>query len=346
MKKLLTLCLMLFLLAGVTLTAGCSSKPVLRIYNWADYIDESVLKAFEQEFNCTVQYSLYDDNETMLNKLKSTNSSYDVIFPSDYTIESMIKLNMLSKLDFANIPNFKNINSEFKNRSYDPKSEYSVPYMWGTIGILYNTTKVSDPITSWDILFNTKYNNQVLMMDSVRDALAVALFKLGYSMNSTDPAQIQQAKELLIQQKNTTVLAYGLDEIKDKMARGEAALALVYSGDARTAIDKNADLAYALPETGTNVWFDAMVVPANAKNKKLAEEFINYMCRTEVAMMNVEAIGYNTPVQTVFDLLDDSIKNDTDFYPTAEYLQKCEIFVDLGAKMKDYTDLWDEIKLS
>lgn len=346
MKKIWSVCVMLVLLAASLLVTGCEQKPVLVLYNWVDYIEKSVLEDFEKEFNCVVKYNTFDDNEVMLNKLKSTNSAYDVIFPSDYTIERMIKDDLLSPLDLSKVPNLANISESYKNRSFDPGNKYSVPYMWGTIGILYNTTMVTEEINSWGALFDAKYEKNVLMMDSVRDALAVALFHLGYSMNTTDDAQIAEAKALLIQQKNTTVKAYGLDDIKDKMARGEAALALVYSGDATVAMDKNADLDYVLPESGTNLWFDGMVIPKNAANKDLAHAFINYMCRPDVASRNEEEIGYCTPVTETFEGLDEEVRNNKNLYPDAAYLEKCEIFKDLGEKMRDYTNLWLEVKMA
>lgn len=343
-KKIIALALTSVISIG--LLAGCGSKSsaeVLNIYNVGDYIDEDLIPKFEKETGIKVVYEKYDTNEIMYQKIKSGGSKYDLVFPSDYMIEKMIKENLLQKIDYSNIPNYKNIDEKFKNASYDPKDEYSVPYFWGTFGIMYNKTMVSDPIESWDILWNEKYKQQILMLDSVRDTMGIALMKLGYSQNSTNEAELQKAKEELIKQR-PLVLAYGNDDIKDRLLGGEAAMGIVYSGDAVTLMGEDKNLAYAIPKTGTNKWIDAMCIPYNAENKKEAEMFINFMLDAQNAKQNIDYINYSTPNKAAFELLDEEVKNNPVAYPSDDIVKKSEFFIDLGDKIKLYDDLWLEIK--
>ena len=332
------------LLLLTLILSGCSSnKETLYVYNWGDYMDESIIAEFEKETGIKVVYDTFATNEDMYVKIKSGGSSYDLIFPSDYMITRMRDEGMLEKINLANVPNFKYIDDRFKGQDYDPNNEYSIPYMWGTVGILYNTTMVDDPVDSWDILWNPKYRKQILMLDSQRDAIGVALIKLGYSLNSTDPKQISEAGELLKQQK-PLVLAYALDEIKDKMVSGEAALALVWSGDAIYAMQSNPDLDYAIPKEGTNLWFDGMAIPKGAKNKAAAEKFIDFLCRTEIAFRNADYTGYATPHVEARKLLDPEIRNNKAAYPDDEDLVNVEVFVSLGEVLKEYDRVWTEVK--
>lgn len=332
------------LLLLTLILSGCSSnKETLYVYNWGDYMDESIIAEFEKETGIKVVYDTFATNEDMYVKIKSGGSSYDLIFPSDYMITRMRDEGMLEKINHANVPNFKYIDDRFKGQDYDPNNEYSIPYMWGTVGILYNTTMVDDPVDSWDILWNPKYSKQILMLDSQRDAIGVALIKLGYSLNSTDPKQISEAGELLKQQK-PLVLAYALDEIKDKMVSGEAALALVWSGDAIYAMQSNPDLDYAIPKEGTNLWFDGMAIPKGAKNKAAAEKFIDFLCRTEIAFRNADYTGYATPHVEARELLDPEIRNNKAAYPDDEDLVNVEVFVSLGEVLKEYDRVWTEVK--
>lgn len=332
------------LLLLTLILSGCSSnKETLYVYNWGDYMDESIIAEFEKETGIKVVYDTFATNEDMYVKIKSGGSSYDLIFPSDYMITRMRDEGMLEKINLANVPNFKYIDDRFKGQDYDPNNEYSIPYIWGTVGILYNTTMVDDPVDSWDILWNPKYSKQILMLDSQRDAIGVALIKLGYSLNSTDPKQISEAGELLKQQK-PLVLAYALDEIKDKMVSGEAALALVWSGDAIYAMQSNPDLDYAIPKEGTNLWFDGMAIPKGAKNKAAAEKFIDFLCRTEIAFRNADYTGYATPHVEARELLDPEIRNNKAAYPDDEDLVNVEVFVSLGEVLKEYDRVWTEVK--
>lgn len=343
-KKLFSL-IATFLIIG-TLFLGCGDskdKVSINIFNAGDYIDPALIKDFERETGIKVNYETFETNEIMYQKLKTDTSSYDLVIPSDYMVEKMIKENMVEKLDFNNIPNYSNIGDEFKNLSFDPKNEYSIPYMWGTIGILYNKSMVKEPVDSWNILWDPKYKGQVFMLDAMRDSIGITLKKLGYSLNTTDSKQINEAKDELIKQK-PNILAYVGDEVKDRMVSDEAALAVIYSGDAPILKEKNPDLEYVIPKEGTNLWFDCMVIPKGAKNKDSAEKFINFMLDPEIAKQNAEYIGYSTPNKAALQLLDGDIKNDKNAYPNEGALKKCEVFQDLGGNIKKYDEAWMEIK--
>lgn len=335
---------MVLLLAVLLLTScGQDKRVVLNVYNWGDYIDESVIDTFEKKYNIRVNYDTFSTNEDMYVKIKSGGADYDVLFPSEYTIERMIKEDMLQKLDFSNIPNYKYIEERFKNLDYDPQNEYSVPYMWGTVGILYNKTMVDEPVTSWRILWDQKYSKQILMLDSQRDSIGVALKMLGYDMNTRNLAELEAAKQALIAQK-PLVLAYVGDDVKDKMIAGEAALAVVWSGDAVYMKRENPDLEYALPQEGSNLWFDAMVVPKTSKHKAEAEKFINFMCDPEIAFKNADYIGYSSPHREVKKMLDPDLVNDPAAYPNEEDLVNYDIYKDLADYLKVYDRIWTEVK--
>ena len=259
LKNLITLLTTAILTS--TFFTGCSNNNsgingTINVYNCADYIDESLISKFEDETGIKVIYDKYDTNEIMYQKIQTSPGVYDLVFPSDYMVEKMRKEGLLEKLNFNNIPNYKYISDDFLNLSYDPTNEYSVPYMWGTIGILYDSTVITEPVTSWDILWDEKYKDNIYMFDSLRDSLAIALIKNGYSLNSTNPDEINVAKEDLIKQKELTSPVYLLDEIKDNMIAGEKALATVYSGDASYSISGNSNLKYAIPQEGSNRWVD------------------------------------------------------------------------------------------
>ena len=329
----------------LTVAAGCGSKKdtkVLNVYNWGDYIDESVIKDFEKEYGIKVNYETYDTNESMYTKIKSGGSNYDVCIPSDYMIQKMINEDMLEKIDFNNVTEYKNIDDKFKNLAFDSKNEYSVPYMWGTFGIVYNSTTVKETVDSWDILWNEKYKGEIVMFNSLRDTIAISLKRLGYSINSVNTKEIEEAKKELVAQK-PLVRAYVVDEVKDIMRQGEAAMAVVWSGDAVTLLNENPDLKYAIPKEGSNKWFDSMVIPKGAKNKKEAELFINYMTRPDVAKKNVEYIGYSTPNKEAYKLLDEETRNNKAAYPDEESLKNSEVFTDLGENIKYYDKAWTEV---
>lgn len=269
MKKSIKYVLFVLSIAIIgTVFTGCKKdENTLNVYNWGDYIAPEVIEEFEEEYGIKVNYSTFDTNEDMYVKVKSGGNSYDVLFPSDYIIEKMIKEDMLLKLDMNNIPNYKNIDEKFKNLDFDPDNEYSVPYMWGTLGIIYNKNAVTDKVESWDILWDEKYSGQILMLNSQRDSIAISLKRLGYSMNSTDKDELQKAKEELIKQK-PLVYAYVGDEVKDLMIGEEADIGVVWSGDAVYMMGENENLDYVVPKEGSNLWFDNMVIPSTSKHKK------------------------------------------------------------------------------
>lgn len=331
----------------VGLFTGCGNKvntsntKQLNVYNAGDYIDPELITKFEKETGIKVIYNTYDTNETMYSKLKDGSSNYDIAVPSDYMIERMIKQNLVEKIDFKEIPNYKYIGSEFKHLPFDPKDEYSVPYMWGTIGIVYNTKIVKKPVDSWNILWDKDYKGQIVMFDSIRDAMGVSLKRLGYSFNSTDPKQINEAADALKEEK-PLVQAYMVDEVKDAMISGEAAIAPVWSGDGKAIMDENPDIKFVIPKEGTNKWVDSLVIPKGAKHKKEAEQFINFLCDPENALQNVEYIGYQTPNTKAFDMLPQEVKDE---YPTEKELKNTEVLKDLDRKtLLEYNDAWIKVR--
>lgn len=350
MKKLLKSCAMalcfclLFALVGCG-GAGKQGQSTLRIYNWGDYIDPDVLQQFEDENpDIHVVYDTFDSNESMLAKMDG-GVQYDILVPSDYMIEKLIAEDRLAELDLSKIENYANINDSFKSPAYDPENKYSIPYMWGTLGILYNTSMVNETVDSWNILWNDAYKGQIIMYDSSRDSMAVALRKLGYSVNTKNDSEIQAAADALTAQK-PLVKAYMTDAIKQAMIGGSGALAVVYSGDAILCMDENEDLAYAVPKEGSNIWFDSLVVTKDCQNMDAAYRFINFMCDPDVAAKNSAYIGYSTPNKAALEKMDADIKNDPAYNPSAEVIAKCEVYLDLGDKTDLFNQLWEKVKLN
>lgn len=343
-KRLVSLSCVLLLSLG--LISGCSkeenSSKVINVFNCADYIDEDLISKFEEETGYTVNYSTYDTNENMYSKLTSGSTSYDLVFPSDYMIEKMISEDLAAEINYDNIPNYKYIGDEFKNLSFDPENKYSVPYMWGTIGIIYDPEFTGEEITSWNALWDKKYKGEVLIFNSVRDSMGLALKRLGYSMNTTNPEEIQEATDSLIELKaNKITKAWVVDEVKDMMISGEAAIATVWSGDANYILSENPNLVYVVPEEGSNKWYDSMVIPKTATNKEGAEAFINFLCDPENALQNVEYIGYYTPVIEAYEALPEEAKES---YPSKETLDNCEIFHNPSKKtLEMLNDEWIRI---
>lgn len=329
-----------------TMLTGCGgtdSKKVLNVYNVGDYIDENIITLFEEKTGIDVQYETYDTNEMMYQKVKSGSTNYDLIFPSDYMVEKMKSEGLLQKIDFKNIPNMKYIDKSFLNPIYDETNEYSVPYMWGTFGILYNKKMVKELVDSWNILWNPKYKGNIMMFDSVRDTMGISLKRLGYSMNTTNPKEINEAMKELMKQKDL-VLAYVNDEGKDRLLGEEVAMGIAYSGDAVTLMEENPNLAYAIPKEGTNKWVDAMAIPKSAQNKKEAEMFINFLLDPEIAKMNAEYIGYSTPNEGALKLLDKDVTSNPVAYPPKSIMDKTETFIDLGNKLRLYDEAWIKLK--
>ena len=346
MKRVMSFILAFVLISAVMFTfSGCSSKTKLFVYNVGDYIHPDVVELFEEENpDIKVVYEIYDSNEDMYMKVSSKASPYDVTFPSDYMIEQMVAEGMLNELNYNNIPNYKNVDPAMHNLSFDPEDKYTVPYMWGTMGILYNKTMVDEEVSDWDILWDEKYKGNIYMLNQERDMISIALKKCGYSMNSNNDEELKKAEEALVAQK-TLVKAYCGDEIKDNMINGGAALAVVWSGDAYYCMQQNADLAYAIPEEGSNLFFDCMVVPSTSTHQEEAEKFIDFMSRPEIAKLNAEYIGYSTANSQALELFDDSVKNDKLRYPdlSENFLEKMEIFDYNKERNVKLTDIWTRV---
>lgn len=326
----------------------------INVYNWGEYIpdgsDVGVLDlngAFTELTGIKVNYTTYATNEELYAKLKGGGASYDVVIPSDYMISRMIDEDMLLPLNLENIPNRKYIMEGFQNPGYDPGNQYSIPYTWGTVGIIYDKTAI-DPETTkmdWDILWSEEYKDQILMFDNPRDAFAIAEIMLGYSLNTENPKELKAASELLVEQK-PVVQAYVMDEIFDKMGAGEAVLAPYYAGDAATLLDEYDHLGFVIPESGTNLFFDAACIPKGAKAKEAAEMYINFLCEPDVAYYVADYIGYSTPHQAAFEMLDEETQNDPVAYPDEVFLaEKTEVFQNLSEEGNAIMqDLWTEMK--
>ncbi len=332
------------------------SSNELYVYNWGEYIDESVIEEFEEETGIDVIYDLFETNEEMYPVVEAGGVNYDAVCPSDYMIQKMAENDMLAELDYSNIPNLENIDPQYmaKAESFDPGNRYAVPYTWGTVGILYNTKRVEElglqPPSKWSDLWDPAYKGEILMQDSVRDAFMVALKSLGYSMNSTDEAELKEARDLLIAQK-PLVQAYVIDQVRDKMIGGEAAAGVIYSGEMlfiqEEAARQNLDyqLEYVIPEEGTNIWIDAWVIPKNAKNKENAEKWINFLCRPDIAKKNFEYITYATPNRAAKELLEPELQNNKALFPDTDKLETSEVFKYMGDTIDMiYNNLWKEVK--
>ena len=344
---------MITLAVGLMITSGgCGSgsreKDVVIVYNWGEYVDPDTLAMFEEETVIEVIYDEFETNETMYPKIESGAAGYDVVCPSDYMINKMIQNDLLMELDFDNLPNAKaNIGSQYweQARGFDPENKYSVPYCFGTVGILYNKTMIEEPITSWAQLWDEKYSDDILMQDSVRDAFMVAEKLYGYSMNTLDPDELQTVKDALITQK-PIVQAYVIDQVRDKMIGNEAAIGVIYSGEAIYTQYENPDLEYVIPKEGTNVWIDSWVILKNAPHKENAEKFIDFMCRADIALKNFEYITYSTPNVTAWKLIEDEeIKNSPIAFPDLSLYPNLETYVYLGEEGDSlYNELWKEVK--
>lgn len=319
------------------------------VYNWGEYIDPEVLSMFEKETGIDVVYEEFETNEILYPKVSSGAIAYDAICPSDYMIQRMMENDLLAEINFENIPNIKYIGEDYmeQSRQFDPENKYSVPYCWGTVGILYNKTMVDEPVDSWAILWDEKYKDNILMQDSVRDAFGVALKYLGYSLNSTDLDELTEARDLLIGQK-PLVQAYVIDQVRDKMIGNEAAIGVIYSGEAIYTQKENPDLEYVVPKEGSNIWIDSWVIPKNAENKENAEKFINFLCRPDIALMNFEYITYSTPNTAAREMIEDeSARNSEIAFPDLSSLPELETFQYLGQKADEvYGELWNQVKSS
>ncbi len=315
----------------------------ISVYNWGDYIDPDVIDVFEAESGIKVIYETFETNEDMYAKIAMGGSSYDVIVPSEYMIERMIREELLQKINWDNVPNVKNIDPRFMGESYDPGAEYAVPYTWGTMGVLYNMETVLEKPTGWDVLLNEEYAMDMFMLNSPRDTLGIALVMCGFDLNSTDPQELKVAQDMLIAQK-PIVLAYVVDEVKDKMIAGEASVAMVWSGDATYCMSESDELDYVLPPEGSNIFYDSMCIPHNARNVSGAEKFIDFMCRADVAAMNYQYVGYAIPNLAAIELMGAEEYNASPVNnPPQEALDNCQVFKYLGDEQRIYDQVWTEV---
>ena len=323
----------------------------LYVYNWGEYIADGadgsrdVIAWFEELTGIDVEYTTFDTNEGLYSKLQSGSAYYDIVIPSDYMISRLAEQGMLEKLDLGNIPNFtKYVDEAFRNPDYDENQEYSVPYTWGTVGIIYNT-KYIESVDSWEVLWNEDYAGKILMFDNSRDSFAIALKSLGYSLNSENADEITEAAELLKTQK-PLVQAYVMDQIFDKMVEENAWIAPYYAGDYLTMSEDNEDLAFAFPKEGTNRFVDAMCIPKGCVNKEAAEMFINFMCEPAVSAENCGMIGYSTPISAAKDLMDAEMVENPIAYPSEEVLENMETFVNLPDEVNQQLDiLWISVSV-
>lgn len=356
MKKItMFLVLVLVLSSFSSLIAGAeesTEKVTINVYNWGQYIGEGedgtidVNAEFTKRTGIEVNYSIFDSNETMYSKLKTGGANYDVIIPSEYMVEKLKNEGMLEKINFDNVPNYKYIGESFKNTSYDPNNEYSVPYTFGTVGIIYNTKYVKEAPTSWDALWDERYAGKILMFDNCRDAYGIAQFYLGYSINTEDKTEFDKCTEILIKQK-PLLQDYVMDQIYDKLINEEAWIAPYYAGDFVQMYADNSDLAIAYPEEGFNYFIDAICIPKDAKNKAAAEAYINFLCDPEIAAANMEAIGYATVNEGAKELMDIDELSEEYVYLSPEELENTEMFRDLSADtIRNMNDLWNSVKAS
>ena len=323
----------------------------LYVYNWGEYIADGadgsrdVIAWFEELTGIDVEYTTFDTNEGLYSKLQSGSAYYDIVIPSDYMVSRLSEQGMLEKLNYGNIPNFeKYVDESFQNPGYDAAQEYSVPYTWGTVGIIYNT-KYIESVDSWSALWNEEYAGKILMVDNSRDAFAIALKSLGYSLNSENADEITEAAELLKQQK-PLVQAYVMDQIFDKMVEENAWIAPYYAGDFLTMSEDNEDLAFAFPKEGTNRFVDAMCIPAGCVNKEAAEMFINFMCEPAVSAENCGMIGYSTPISAAKTMMDEEMVENAVAYPDEDILANTEIFVNLPDEVNQQLDiLWISVSV-
>ncbi len=330
-------------------------KRELNVCSWGEYIDLSLIDEFEEATGIKVNYQTTDSNETMYNLLKTTGGGFDVIVPSDYMISQLIEEGMLAEINYDNIPNFSLIDDRFKNLSYDPENKYTVPYTWGTLGIIYNTERVTEPVTSWDIMFDPAHAGDVLMIRNSRDAFGIALMSLGYSVNTTDEAQIREAYQKVVDANEAGVYqAFVMDEIFQNMEGGNAAVATYYAGDYLTMLESNESLAYAVPEEGSNWFVDAMCILKDAQNVSEAEEWINFLCSTEASLRNMDYIWYASPNTEALEMYPEWYEEqygeplDMELYEIMaapqEVLDRCEAYLVLPAETRTfYNDLWTQL---
>ena len=353
MFKTRVLSLVLCFAAAVSF-AGCSKSAApaqageqsLTVFNYGEYLDPEMIELFTKETGIRIDYEEASTPEEMYTKYKSGAIKYDLLCTSDYMIKRLIDEGEVQPVNYRNLENFKNIDPRFLklSESFDPGNKYSLPYFWGTVGILYNKEKVSKPVDSWDVLFDGEYKGQIIMQDSMRDSFMVALKYLGYSLNTTDESKIREAAELLKKQKGD-VESYLVDEARDEVVAENATMAVVYSGEAYLGHQYNNDLKYVVPKEGSNLWVDSWVVTKNCENTDAAEKFLDFLCREDVGYKNFEYIYYSTPNKAVVEMMDEGLAVDPAIVPDYDSLTDCEVYEALDEKTTNlYNELWKEIK--
>ncbi|MGB3535455.1 MAG: spermidine/putrescine ABC transporter substrate-binding protein [Microcoleaceae cyanobacterium] len=358
MKRLLTFVLLFFI--GVLLPIGCSSSNpntaqtpnnsasnVLNLYNWSTYISPKVIAQFEEKYNVKVNYDTYDSNESLYAKLKPGNPGYDVAFPADYMVKIMIDEGMVEPLDKNKIPNLLHIDNKFLNPPYDANNQYSVPYQWGTLGIGYNIEATGVEVDSWEIMFDPEFAGKTAWLDDMRYTFGAVLMYLGLDPNTTQEEEIQQAKNFMIENK-TTVAAFVPDTGQLLLSQGEVDLTMEYSGDIFQVMEDNPNLRYVIPQEGSIIWTDNMVIPQNAPNKKLAEKFIDFVLEPEMSASISNFINYGTPNKTAIEqqLIKPENINNPSIYPSEQVFSKLKYLEDVGEATVLYDEAWSEVKLA
>ena len=351
MKKFMSLliCICVFL-CSFSLVSHAEEKITLNVYNWGEYIEQSTIDMFEEKYPyIDVNYTTFDSNEAMYSKIVSGAASYDIVVPSEYMVSKLIQEDMLAEIDYSNIPNYKYIGDAYRNLASDPENKYSVPYFWGTVVVIYNSQFVFEEDVkdqSLDLLWNEKYAGKILMFDNPRDSFGISLTRLGYSMNSDNEKEWQEAAKALSEQK-PIVQAYVMDAIFDKMEAGEAWIAPYYAGDAFVIQESNPDIKFYIAKEGTNLFVDSMCILKTTEHKKEAELFINFMCEPEIAAMNAETVGYATPNTEAKKLIDPEITGNKIVYPDEDYLKNnTEVFINLPQKTQMLqSTLWTDLKI-
>jgi spermidine/putrescine transport system substrate-binding protein len=337
---------LLYLVSRLNSAQGYSGDNTLTIYNWGDYIDPALIEKFEKETGIKVIYQTFDSNEAMMTKIAQGGTTFDVAVPSEYAISKMKEEGLLVPLDHSKLPNLKYINPRFLDLSFDPENKYSIPYFWGTVGIVYNPDMLGGKkITSWNDLWDKDLRNQILLVDGAREVIGMGLNSLHYSLNDTNKAHLREAKRKL-DALTPNVKAIVGDEIKMLIANEEAAIGVVWSGDAAEMIWENEKLDYVVPKEGSNLWFDNMVIPKTAKNIEGAHKFINFMLDPKNAAQNAEYVGYSTPNEKALEYLPEEIANDKRFYPDLDSIGNLEVYENLGKRMLAYyNELFLEFKM-
>ncbi len=343
MRKLIPI-VIIAIIAIIVFSSGKSeTQKILRIYNWADYVSDDVIKKFETEYHCQVVIDTFDSNEAMLAKLKAGATGYDIVVPTEYTVNVMIDDGMLIKLDPAKIPNLKNIDTDYAKLMRDGKMEYSVPYMVSVTGIGYNPEKVPDFTPSWSIFLNESYKGRMTLLNDMRETLGAALKSLNFSINTTNDAELEEAKNLVICYKKN-IAKFDVDEAKRGLVTGEFFVVHGYNGDLQQIIEEAPNIKFAIPEEGTSMAIDCMVIPVGAKNVDLAHAFINFIHEPENCAATMEEVCYASPNTEAVKLLPEEFRQNEAVFPKKELIAKCELIEDLGDDNAKYTKAWDQIK--